>query len=139
MKKFKDVEGRDWQIVVNVGSAKKVRDLTGVNLFDLFQSEAQRVFSDPCLLVDVLFVLCQEQCRERSITDEAFGRGLVGDAIEHAAEALLGEVADFFPSRRRTILRATMAKSEQMAVQLEAKALEAIEKISLQSLTSSPA
>lgn len=142
MHNFRDALGRDWSLVVNVGTAKKVRTLVKVDLFALYQSEAQRVFADPCLLVDVLYVLCQEQCKQRGISDEQFGEGLLGDAIEHASSALLEEVADFFPSSRREILRQTLRKSEQIAEQMTQRAQNAIEKLDatcLQMSTSSPA
>jgi hypothetical protein len=134
MKQFKDSEKRTWDIVVNVGTAKQVRELTTVNIFDLHQSEAERVFGDPCLLVDVLYVLCKGQCEARKMTDEDFGRSLVGDAIEDAANALSEEVADFFPSGRRAILRKQMAKSHEIAERLTAEALAALDKVTVADL-----
>ncbi len=137
MKQFKDSAGRTWDIVVNVGTAKKVRDLTTVNLFDLYSDEAKRVFGDPCLLVNVLYVLCEKQCRERGVSDEQFGEGMVGDAIEDAATALLHEVADFFPESRRQLLRKQMSKSQQIAEQMTAKAMDALDKLDATQLLSS--
>lgn len=138
MKRFKDQAGRDWDVVVNVGVAKRVRDLTKVDIFNLFNDEAGRVFSDPCLLVDVLYVVLSEQCRKAGVSDEQFGLSLYGDVLETAATALLEEVADFFPQSRRSIMKAAILKSEQMSVQMQAKALEIIDKIDLSKLIKSP-
>jgi hypothetical protein len=138
MRSFKDSKQREWSIAVNVGMAKAVRAATNINLFDLYQSDAERVFSDPITLVDVLYALCREQCQQRGVTDVDFGAAMVGDCLEESANALMEEVADFFPSRRRTILRATLAKAETIAKETEAKLMEALDKISLSSLTKSP-
>lgn len=134
MKTFKDAAGREWQIVVDVGTAKAARDLRGVDLFKLHSSEAERVFSDPCLLVDVLYVLCRQQCEIRSISDEDFGRAMVGDAIEDGANALLGAVADFFPSPRRLLLQRQMAKAEELASEVMSAANRAIEQLDVTAL-----
>lgn len=134
MKQFKDAKGREWSLTVNVGAAKRVRDLTKVDLFNIFASEAEKVFSDPVLLVDMLWVLCMDQAKERGVTDENFGESLYGDAIEHATLALMESVADFFPSSRRAILLKSLEKSTAAAKTLEAKAMEALEKIDLTNL-----
>lgn len=146
MKTFKDNSGREWKLTVNVGTAKQVKDRLGVDLFRLFDTEAERLFSDPCLLVDTLYVLCEKQCKEFTVTeggntrplnDAEFGEAMFGDAIEHAAEALLNEVLDFFPSSRRKILREVVNKSEAAAKIMEAQAIEAIQKLDVTQLLSS--
>ena len=42
-----------------------------------------------------------EAAEKQKISDEDFGRGLGGDAIDSATTALLEELVDFFPQRRR--------------------------------------
>jgi hypothetical protein len=139
LKKFIDASGREWSIVVNVGTAKLVRDLTQVDLFNLFSSEAQRVFSDPILLVNVLYVLVSSQCKERAVTEESFGESLYGDAIENASTAMLEEVANFFPSGRRQIALKTLQKTTAAQKEMEAKAMTAIEALDLSQISLNPA
>lgn len=134
MKTFKDASGRDWEIAVNVGGAKAVRELLSVDLFRLHSTEAERVFSDPCLLVDVLYVLCKDQCQIRKLDAEDFGRQMLGDAIEDGANALLGAVADFFPSQRRGLLAKQMAKAEELTAEMMAAASQALDKLDVKSL-----
>jgi hypothetical protein len=144
VKQFKDATGRDWDITVNVNSAKRVRDLVSVDIFNLYSTEADRVFSDPITLVNVLYALCEEQVKQRKVVDKDgnerpmndndFGEALFGDAIEQAATAMLEEVADFFQSSRRKILRAQLEKATTVARKLEAKQMELIEKMDVDTL-----
>jgi hypothetical protein len=141
LKQFKDSQGREWTIDVTIGQIKRVRDLVKVNLYALFQEEAKRLFSDPVLLVDTLYVLCQQQAEARKMSDEDFGRIFEGDVLEAAANALLEAVLDFFPSSRRTILRATVDKSNELASQAMTKAAQKIASLTLTDLlphTASP-
>jgi len=130
MPQFKDEQGRTWDLsagpVLNVASAKRVKDLRSVDLFKLFSAEAERLFTDPALLVDVLFILCQRQADKAGVSDEQFGEGLVGDALERAANALMDAVADFFPQSKRQTLRAIKEKGQQIGRAIEAQALKAI-------------
>ena len=139
MRKWKDNEGRDWSITVNVTSIKNVRDVTGINLSGLFKDQAQALFDDIVMFVDVLWVLTEAQATHRGVTQEQFAAGLVGDAIENAADALLEDVIDFFPSGRRAIFRATKNKADAAAKLMEAKAMAAIESMSFESASKSQA
>lgn len=150
VKSFKDTEGREWLIAVNVDSIKRVRALCGGLDFlsavegDLFA----RLGSDPVLLVDAVYAVCKPQADERGITDEQFGKAMAGDAIDAATEALLDEICDFFPSGRRTILQKALKKfraAETEAVKIATEKVDAINvsdlmhAVSGDSSTSSPA
>lgn len=136
MRSFKDGQGRDWTIEVTIDSIKRVRDLAKVDLYSLFTTEAQRLFSDPVLLVDALYVLCHDQVSSRQMSDIDFGKLFAGDVLEQAAGALLEATVDFFPESRRRILRATIDKSQAMGLQLQERAMETIEAITIAQITS---
>lgn len=115
MKLFKDNEGRQWQVVVNVASLKRVRDLTKTDLLDVVNGDLiQRLTLDPVLLVDCLFALCKTQADQRNVTDIQFGEGMAGDAIDAATTALLEELVDFFPQPKRSVLAKALMKVRQM-------------------------
>jgi hypothetical protein len=80
----------------------------------------ERLVTDPVLLCDCVFAICQPEAEARGITDEDFGRAMAGDAIEHACTALLEELVDFFPEPKRRVL----AKAIERLRQLEAKAIQ---------------
>lgn len=111
MKTFTDNAGRDWQVCVNVDTFRRVRSVLDVNLMGAVQGDLlEELSTDPILLCNVLYVVCREQADERDVSDEDFGRAMGGDAIESATVALLEELVDFFPSRRRRVLARALAK-----------------------------
>jgi hypothetical protein len=122
--RFKDVQGRDWDVVVDVVAIKQVRSALSVDLAKLFESEAKKVFGDPCLLVDVLFVLCRDQCEGRKLSDIDFGRSLGGDSLKLAGKALADAVIDFFPSDQQAPCRELLAKDEAIRTAALTQVLE---------------
>jgi hypothetical protein len=112
MAKFTDSEGRPWPLRITVETVKVVRAELGIDLADLSGKTLERLADDTCLLVDVLWVLCRATAKERSVSDRQFGEALVGDPIDQATEALLEAILDFFPSRKRALLRAVADKAE---------------------------
>jgi hypothetical protein len=134
MKQFKDTQGRDWQVEINIGQIKAVRDALHVDLYALFADEAERLFSDPVRLVDTLYVLCRRQAEDRKMSDVDFGGLFEGDVLEASANALVEAMLDFFPTSRRRILRATVEKSKELAPQLETQVLERIASLSVTDL-----
>ena len=133
MRSFKDNADRTWTVTLNVYAVKKVRDLLGVDLLDLGGDAKDdngllyRLIADPVLLVDVLYVVCQEQADEANVTDEQFGRAMAGDAIDGATKAFLEELADFTPSprdraRARKVIEATWKLIDRAQDVLDARA-----------------
>ncbi|KKL75077.1 hypothetical protein LCGC14_2058490 [marine sediment metagenome] len=114
MAKFTDSKGRDWLIRVDVAAIRHIRDLFEINLGDIGEAPKYlvRLADDVVLLCDLLFVLCEEQAKEKKISDEDFGRSLAGDAIDHATMALEEAITDFFPQRKRSLLQRLRKKIE---------------------------
>jgi hypothetical protein len=129
MKTFTDSQGRTWSLVINVSAIKRVRDVLGVDLLDVANGELlSRLADDPCVLVDVLFALCKPEADAKNITDEDFGRGMVGGVLDEASSALMKELLDFFPSAQRARALGKLLKhlaAQEAAVAEMAKALDA--------------
>ena len=122
MHTFKDNADRDWQLAINVTAIKRVKDLLDVDLLEVTGVELLgRLAADPVLLCDVIYCVCKPQADAQGVSDEDFGRAMGGDAIDTATTALLEELVDFFPSRRRELLRTALGKLRG----LESKALAA--------------
>jgi hypothetical protein len=61
MKTFVDNSGKTWTVTVNVGTVKKVKDLLGINLIEAITGDLiEKVETDICLFVDILYVVCKE-------------------------------------------------------------------------------
>jgi len=127
MQQFTDSQGRTWSVVVNVSAVKRVRDLLGVDLLGVANGELlSRLADDPCLLVDVLFVLCKPEADAKGVMDEDFGRGMVGRVLDEASSALMKELLDFFPSAQRAKALGKMAgkiAEQQAALSQAAEAI----------------
>ncbi len=132
MKTFRDNTGREWTVAVDISAARRVRDLLGLDLVGKGAPEVfERLVADPIVLCDVLFAVCKPEADRLGVTDEDFGRAMAGDAVEHAARALLEELADFTPNvrdreRARRIVAAIYALAERTRDALDAKTAEAI-------------
>ena len=105
MSVFRDNSNREWLLEINVGAIKRVRSVLSIDLTAMDEQATTRLATDPVLLVDVLWLLCESQAKGRGVSDEDFGRSLVGDSIDSATTALLEAVTDFFPQQKRSLLR----------------------------------
>ena len=129
MRNFKDNRGRSWQIALNVYEMKRVRAILGVDLVNVIalgkDGKVQvdlidRIANDPCLLVDILWVLVEAEAKEQGVSDVDFGSSLAGAAIEEATKAFLDELVDFFPGARRLFLKKAVEVSRQYAEEMTA-------------------
>jgi hypothetical protein len=116
MASFTDRKQLAWSIDLDVAAVRRVKSTLGVDLLAVAEAESTllaRLYTDPIFLVDLLYVLVQEQAQARGISDEDFGAGLGGESIDQAAEALLQAITDFFPRRQREVLQALLAKVDE--------------------------
>jgi hypothetical protein len=131
MKRFIDAAGRHWAVDINVTQIKRVRDLLKVDLFKLIDDGLRplaELLSDPVGLVDVVYVLIQDQAKAQGVSDEDFGRAMAGDAIQAAAEAFTEELFDFFPETKdRLLLRKVLGKTREIAEVLAQENHQAID------------
>ena len=134
MKTFTDNKGRTWEVALNIRQMKRVRDVLGVDLVNVISATKdggvstdtlERVANDPILLVDILWVLCENQAKEAGISDEDFGYSLAGESVEEATRAFLDELVDFFPGARRLYLR----KAVDIARKYERESAEVLQKV----------
>jgi len=131
MKTFRDTEGREWAITIDVNSLKRVMkapieyfgEPLKVNLLALVEPDSdllKKVIEYPPLVCDIAYVLCKPQCDEKHITDEEFGRAMGGDVLEHVLDLIIEETVDFFPLGRRKVLKRVLAKSRTFAEKAKA-------------------
>ena len=133
MKSFKDAKGRVWQLSVNVGTMKRVRALCDIDLYKIIEigddgkapELLTKLAEDPILLVDVLYAICKPEADAINVSDEAFGEGMVGDAIENATNALLDELVDFFPAAKRKVFQKVLLATRRFQAETE-KQLETV-------------
>jgi hypothetical protein len=126
---FRTTDGAEWSVSVNVGTIKRVRELTGVNLPSLISDTAAvaDVFSDHVRLAEVLAAVVRPQLDAAKKSPDDFFAALDGTVVEAATEALLREVANFFQEPTRSLLLKAMDKVQEASRQrVEAGAAEAL-------------
>jgi len=134
---------RDWAIALNIATVKRVKsaaidggpiDLIEINLGD--PPLALRLATDPVLLCDVLFCICQPQAEERGCTDADFGEGMGGDAIFKAQKALFEELVDFFRQLGRTEKANVLTTTEKVIAATVKAAVAETAKLDIEATTS---
>lgn len=115
MKIFSDSKDRQWELAINVGQIKRVRELLDVDLSDLpVDGELlSRLQTDDVLLVNVAYVLVRQQAEEQGVTDIEFGESMDGPTLDQVEEAFFAEMLGFFRSSRRKALEMMLQESKQ--------------------------
>ena len=121
MKTFTDNAQREWSVELNVTSMKRIRDLAEVDLMDILGEGGNlmvRLQEDPILLCNVIYAICKPQADKLSVSDEQFGEAMAGDAIDKGMEALLAELINFIPGRKRVLFEKAMGKMSEYQTRL---------------------
>jgi len=119
---FRDSAGREWNVTLNLGTAKLVKKAHGFDfLGDGKEHPILRLAGDMELLGNVLWTLCERQARERNITEQDFGEAIAGDSLDAAVNALAEAYSDFSPNpkRRETLKRLWARLRDLEALELE--------------------
>lgn len=108
MRAFVDASGKSWPVAVNVEALRRARDLAATDLMGVLSGPLLTDLArDYVLLCDVLFAVLKPEADRRGVAREEFSEAMSGESLDAGLDALLGELADFFPPPSRT--RLTMA------------------------------
>lgn len=124
MKTFADAEGRHWNVRVTFGTLERVKTACDVDLADLATTqECLRKLSDIYTLGRVLYVVCEDQARQRNVTPEQFSDGFTADVLHEASNALIEEMIFFC----RKDVRPALEMAFRKAMQADQKAVETMQ------------
>lgn len=112
---FKDRTGREFNCVVTVAEAERLKKELQVDIGDIGDGKLfERLTNDWGAMVSVAWIVCQESIIGHKIeSPEEFGRAFDGDALGAAFDAFWEAVTDFYPTRRRSVLREMIEKTRQ--------------------------
>lgn len=108
MKSFTDTKGNIWKIVINLGSAKRIYDETGVDLLNLRtlvdednpeESAAQKIISDDLFIGSVIAPLIIDQAKSNNVEEKYILDIFDGETLKAAHLAFLEEYKNFFTER----------------------------------------
>lgn len=128
MRTFTDATGRQWAVIVNGATVKRVATLLGVDLGNPHKGDpppAKRLYDDIVFLVDLLYVVCKPQADQATppIGEADFAAILDGSVLASALAALETEWADFF----RRLGREAAARLIEKQAELVKKALDVMQ------------
>lgn len=132
MRRFKDIKGREWELVVTVRTEKRVRALTKISLFRIHEGLGDTIEAVLEKAVDILFAAIEPQAKAIGVTDEDFGSSLNGELLRGAWDSLLDEIYDFF-LHWNPPLASTLRKARELSAILLATTTEAVDSIHLSS------
>lgn len=147
MPSFKDNKGRSWLVELDAPTVQKIRRDTcgisgcrhrpltnsqceGVDLWDLSGKSFQKMDFDTVLMVDVLWLICEEQAIARDISEMDFAKALRGEVLPEATNAMLkASVESLDPTKRRFLERAaaTRHRHEELALNRTIEKIESPE------------
>ena len=135
MKSFTDNRGEAWDIELNIGAAIRIKSRLEIDVENLVKfgpgnqpedvSTLEKIASDSILLFNIIYTLCENQVKERKLTQEDFAARFDGNAIEAATDALLDEIVNFSRPAKRKVL----SKLRQISKDYQAKAGEQLDRI----------
>ena len=126
MRQFTDTQGRAWQVVLNLGTALKVKAALDV---DLLTPEAgdppllTRLATDELLLGSVICELLRGQIESYDLNQEDVLAAFDGATLLASQEAFFAELTDFFQSRGRPD-RAAAVRKQAAVMQAAIRAAE---------------
>ncbi len=129
MSTFRDSDGRQWEPEINVVTIGRVRDRLKINLLEVVLPDStlgQRL-ADPCLMVDVLFLLCQDQAAKLGVDEVAFGKAMTADGIEDGFMLVLEGVVNFSPRGLRPAYQKVFEKAKAMEAAQAARIRKTVE------------
>ena len=135
MTSFTDTANRAWKLTVDIPTRSRVRAETSFDLFGVLENNAAGLqeLSDHERLVQVLWVMIAPQAAAVTtgpVTPEQFGAAFDGDTIESSRAALMEAITLFFPKAKQPIIRAMLAKADQVADLATTRALALLDKVS---------
>ena len=124
---FTDALERRWTFEIETETIKRLRSSIDVDLLSIFEAEStllKRLATDQILLVDTISLILSAEIERRKLSARDFAKGLVGDAIDRATDALIEAIGFFSPRHQREILnslwRQQKGANQQIADKIQA-------------------
>ena len=106
MKVIKTADGYEYKLSINISAVRRIRNMVGYNLPDLFYNQEQRVkLGDDLVLAEILWATLAPQAAAKEVSEEQFFEALRGDSFADAKQKLLEELPNFSvePERREML------------------------------------
>lgn len=96
---FTDRKGNIWAIVLNHGMIEDIHEHTSTKIDALLKEPekfASLLLLEPHRVVEILYIVCEEQIEERKLEPRDFGRLMDRESIDRATDAFLAALVLFY-------------------------------------------
>ncbi len=126
MADYTDSTGRQWRLRLTLASGMRVKDETGIDLQD---PKSLGLVADPAALAKVCYILA-------GAPDDfvSFADAIDGETIESMEAALLKEIENFYPPRKRETFKMLMAKGKEVQELATKQAAEAMQSVTAEAV-----
>ena len=141
MHSFSDKNGKAWTIELTIGVIEEIKGRLEIDLLDPDSSTERDIpliaklspigVENIKLFCNMLYLLCEEQCKECGIDSAQFGRLLSPKALKDAYDAFFKEWLDFFQSLDRMEMVEMMKKAKELAKEAAEELVKEIKRISV--------
>ena len=119
MSQFKDKIGQEWNVSLDPVIADEIRQKHQIELVNLQEDPLLKLRTDPMIAVAVLYLICQDQVKERNLTPEQFAKSLPFPPDEWLS-AIEESIVSFFPTGRASHVRGVLTSYGSMASKTDA-------------------
>lgn len=127
MPSFTDLADRKWQLDLNVHLAQQIRSALDVDFLNAHDGKALvKLAESDELFVSTLYMLCEEQAQAISVTPEEFAKGLAGDVLEFAEQALEEMLLAFTRPAKRPALQAVLSRVHEVQTKAQDLAVQKV-------------
>lgn len=114
MASFKDLGGNEWIVSFNIGNCRRLLELTKLDFANAHDGKAvSEIQANDSKMVQVLWLLIEEQAKAKGIDEDAFWQKLDGNVLEEAQNAIEEAVLGFTRPERRAALKAILDKKRE--------------------------
>jgi len=132
---FKDSAGRSYNIKINIGAIRRVRDLLDLDLsspwtaYNDSKTLLEALSSDFILQVDVCYAILKPQADSYELTDEEFGESVDGKVFSQMMGMFWESYQSFFQSTGRIDLAKSAQKMSQVAIKAVQEIAQRVEAV----------
>lgn len=126
MHTFKDANGKEWSIHLDVTVTRKIRSSTNVDLHMLDKDSITRLTTNDETLVDVLYVICEDQIKAEGLDAKGFACCLIGETLDDACDALMSEVVFITRRNRKQVVATAWEKTKAAEEKLTGKQMQVL-------------
>jgi hypothetical protein len=114
MASFKDKNGQEWTVSLDPVIADEIEQKHKIQIVNLQEDPLLKLRTDPMTAVAVLYLICQDQVKERSLSPAQFAKCLPFPPDEWL-KAIEESIVSFFPTGRASHVREVLTSYANMA------------------------